>query len=118
MRACQSLLPSVTDGGDQAFCVGEWSTANRGEAIGRSLHNQMVLTLVERMSIDMFVLTLAQSSVEIRFSSRRDRVSCLYVYPSALCGLNGCGEEIKFYIRFLSFVTSEINTRLYRLVSR
>lgn len=68
--------------------MGEWSTANRVEAIGQSLHNQMVLTSVERMSIGMFVLTLAyraQSSIEIRFSSLKDYMSCLYVYMSALC---------------------------------
>lgn len=52
--------------------MGERSTANRVETIGQSLHNQTVLTLVERMSINMFVLTLAYrapTSVEIRFSS-------------------------------------------------
>ncbi len=62
--------------------------ANRVEAIGQSLHNQMVLTLVERMSIDMFVLTpayRAQSSIEIRFSSLKDHVSYLCVGLSALC---------------------------------
>lgn len=38
--------------------MGEPSSANRLETIAQALHNQMVLTLVERMSIDMFVLTL------------------------------------------------------------
>lgn len=68
--------------------MGEWSTANRVEAIGQSLHNQAVLTWVERMSINMFVLTLAyraQTSMEIRFSSVEDFVSSLFLYPSALC---------------------------------
>lgn len=75
-------MPSVTDGGDQAFCVGKWSMANRVGAIGQSLHNQIVLTLVERMSIDMFVLTpthRAQSSIEIRFSSLK-RLSVMFIY--------------------------------------
>lgn len=73
------MLAAVTDGVDQAFCVGLWSTANRVEAIGQSLRNQMVLTLLERMSINMFVLTLAyraQSSIEIRFSSLKGCASC------------------------------------------
>lgn len=42
IEACQSLLPSLTDGGDQAFRVGECSLANKVEAIGQSL--QTVLT--------------------------------------------------------------------------
>lgn len=71
-------MASVSDGGDQAFCVGEWSTANRVEAIGQSLHNQPVLTLAERMSINMFVLTLAYR-VEIRFSSAEASAPSLFV---------------------------------------
>ena len=104
------MLAAVTDGGDQAFCVGLWSTANRVGAIGRSLRNQMVLTLLERMSINMFVLTLAyraQSSIEIRFSSLKDCASCLCVL---VCFMQA---NVKSVCRggdnFLNSVTVEIN---------
>lgn len=58
--------------------MGEWSTANRVEAIGQSLHNQPVLTLAERTSINMFVLTLAYRA-EIRFSSAEASAPSLFV---------------------------------------
>lgn len=107
------MLAAVTDGDDQAFCVGLWSTANRVEAFGQSLRNQMVLTLLERMSINMFVLTLAyraQSSIEIRFSSLKDCVSCLCVL---VCFMQANVKSVCLGgDDFVNSITVEINTHL------
>lgn len=62
---------------------GSGAPCNRVEVIGQSLYNQVVLTLLARMSIDKFVLTLAyraRSLVEVRFSC----VNSCHVYIS-LC---------------------------------
>ncbi len=66
--------------------MGEHSTANRVEAIGQPLYNQVVLILVERMSINMSVVTLAYRA-QCKIKTRFFRLYVMFVFLSALCQL-------------------------------